>query len=583
MSIRNTWRRTVAVVAIATASCFTSNTHAEETITTGDGLLSLTANMPVEVRMGEQFTYSVKVTNASNNVTLHNIELKQLKAEGFSVDSTTSDAKGSPSKNDIQTKDKNDSEDKGQVSKGQVTKGQVNKGNISGQMMIAMLKPGESKTINVTASADEEGELRSCLAVVNYMPAICLTSQVVKPELELTKVAPKRADRCNVIELEYIVKNGGSGDVGPLVVTDTLGKGLSTIEGGSTLTFQVDGLAAGDSRRFVARVYATKPGSFSSRAIAKAQNSELTSRSKETTTEVIAADLAVEVNGPNRLYGEQLARFTGRVINTGNAAAEDVRVNVFWPEACNMVDISAPTIESSNRLPSKSKQQEQEEPTLSKNAGIANSDTKEKSDANDGDSDKIELAMTDKAFTIGRLEAGQTAVFEYAIRTGDVETLPTKVVARHVCTVDAAVDKANAKSEAVAMAMARADVVRFAAMQMVVLDDQDPVTSKSNVVYSIRVWNEGDANDSNVTMRAELPKGLEFVSANGPTEHSVDGSTVTFKPIKTMEPGARVDYKVIAKSTGDGDVRFTAMLNSKSLKKAVIGEESTRLFAQDAK
>ncbi len=275
----------------------------------------------------------LRKTSRSKRPRFHNIELKQLKAKCFSVDSTSTGSKNAESKNGKDAESK-----KGVESK------QDGKGKSSGDMMIAMLKPGESKTINVTASADEEGELRSCLAIVNCMPAICLTSQVIKPQLELTKVAPKQADRCNVIELE-----------------------------------------------------------------------------------------------------------------------------------------------------------------------------------------------------------------------------------------------ANAESEAKSMAIARVEIVRLPAMQMVVLDDEDPVATKSNVVYSIRVWDEGDANDSNVTLKAEIPEGLEFVSAKGPTEYSIEGSTVSFEAINTMQPGDRADYKVTAKCTGNGDVRFAAMLNSKSLTKVVTGEEPTRLFDQAAK
>ncbi|TWU24822.1 Large cysteine-rich periplasmic protein omcB precursor [Novipirellula galeiformis] len=562
MSKRSTWRLASVTAALAAASCIAITAQAEETLSTGDGLLTLTANMPEEVRVGEEFTYTVKITNASDNVTIHDIELKQLKAKGFSVETTSTGSKDAESRQSVESK-------------------QDKKGKRNSEMKIAMLKPGESKTVNVTASADEVGELRSCLAIVNYMPAICLTSQVVKPQLELTKVAPKQADRCDVIELEYSVKNAGSGDVGPFIVTDTLGDGLATIDGDETLKFEVDGLKAGDTRNFLARVYASKPGSFRSRAIAKAENSDLKSRSKETTTEVIAADLAVQVDGPNRLYGEQLATFTAHVTNTGNAAADDVRVNVFWPEACNLVDFSEPTMQSSNQSSGKSSDQSQDVPTMAKNAKKAKQGSADKNEGKNGDD--VELAMSDKSFTIERLEAGQTAVFEYAVRTGDVDTLPTKVVARYLCSVDAADDQADAKSETESMAMARAEVVRLAAMQMVVLDDEDPVAKKSNVVYSIRVWNEGDADDSSVTLKAEVPKGLEFVSAKGPTEHSVDGSTITFKPIKTMRAGDRADYKVTVKCTGNGDVRFAAMLNSQSLNKEVTVEESTRLFDQAAK
>ena len=144
--------------------------------------------MPEETRIGEKVSYQVEVKNTSDIVTLHDIELQQLKAKGFSIASTS-------------------------LTEAMGKKNSANKDAASdGIMKIAILKPSEKRTITVKASADEEGELRSCLAIVNYKPAICLTSQVIKPELELTKMAPKQASRCDVIELEYIVKNGGSGN-----------------------------------------------------------------------------------------------------------------------------------------------------------------------------------------------------------------------------------------------------------------------------------------------------------------------------------------------------------------------------------
>ena len=591
-----TWRFASATLALVAVSCFASHTQAEQSVTTGDGLLSLKANMPEEVRVGEEFTYDVKVTNTSDNVTLHDIELKMTKAKGFTVDSTSTQS------DDAQTE--KDGEN-GNGNGGNGNDSAVENGSGNGDMKIAVLQPGESVTINVKASADEEGELKSCLAIVNYTPAICLTSRVIKPELELTKTAPEQVDRCSVIELQYVVKNSGSGNVGPFVVTDKLGNGITTVEGNEELKFDVDGLAAGDSRQFVARVYASEAGSFGSRAIAKAEDSELKSRSNETTTNVIAADLAVRVEGPNRLYGEQLAKFTAYVANTGNAAADDVLVNVYWPEACNLVDISDPKIQSSDQFSDKVTEQQQDEPTVAESTG--DDDNQSASPNDEGSSDECsddagssdgaskdgessedqsdnngEVAMSDKEVTIGRLEAGQMAVIEYAVRTGKVDSLPTRIVARHICNIDAGEDQSAAQSETVASANVRTEVVRLPATQLIVFDDEDPVFSDSNVVYTIRVWNEGDADDSEVRLKAEIPEGLEFVSAKGPTEHSVDGSTIAFEPIETLSAGDRADYKITAKSIGDGDVRFTAILNSESLTQSVTAEEPTRLFAQEA-
>ncbi|GAA4450528.1 DUF11 domain-containing protein [Novipirellula rosea] len=575
------WLKTTPLftMLVAAAICVTpGNAHADETITTGDGLLSLRASMPEETRVGESFTYTVEVTNASDNIVLHDIELKQRKAKGLSIESVS--VKGADAKK--QNKDK---------SKKTTTEKTSNSGD---SMKIAMLNPGQSRTLEVTASADEEGELRSCLEIASYTPALCLSSKVVKPQLELTKTAPEKANRCDVIELEYAVKNGGSGDVGPFVVSDSLGDGLATIEGNSDLEFQVDGLKAGDTRKFVARVYAQKAGTFSSRAVAKAKKSDLKSRSKETSTEVITADLAVNLDGPNRLYGDQMAEFTASITNTGNAVAEDVQVRVLWPNQSRLLDMSDTSFAKQDK---QSKKSNQGEPTPAKNKksekdqkdkSANDSDAKKKSKNNesgnnDSNDQKIAMEMNEDTITIDRLEAGQTATFDYAIRAGDIDKLPTKVIATYVCAVDGAEDQAKAKARATSMAMAEAKIVRLPAMQMLVIDDEDPVSNGDEVVYMIRVWNEGDAADSKVKVVAELPEGLTFKSAEGPTKHKQDGSSVTFEPIKTMKPGDRMDYKVTAKASGNENVLFKATLSSEKLSQEVTTEEPTRLFSRQAK
>jgi uncharacterized repeat protein (TIGR01451 family) len=181
------------------------------------------------------------------------------------------------------------------------------------------------------------------------------------------------------------------------------------------------------------------------------------------------------------------------------------------------------------------------------------------------------------------LEAGQTAEFSYAIRTDNLDKLPTKVVARYVCTVDAAEDQAKSTGKVTATAMAKANVVRLPALQIAVVDEEDPVTSGSKVQYTVSVWNEGDAPDQNVQIVATLPKNLKFDSADGPTDVKNDSGKITFSPIKSFSPGDRVEYTITATPTGSGNARFEAALTSKMLKQKVIGEEPTRLFDSTSK
>jgi uncharacterized repeat protein (TIGR01451 family) len=269
---------------------------------------------------------------------------------------------------------------------------------------------------------------------------------------------------------------------------------------------------------------------------------------------------------------------------TGNVAAEDVRVQLHWPTAANLVDVSAPAMrnEQGNQQAEKSDKEKSSEsqngPTPAKDKS-AKSDGKSQSEDQQSDrQSETSMEMSERVLVIDRLEAGQTATFDYAVRAGDLDKLPTKIVATYVCTVDPAEDQAKSTARTQSTAMATAKVVRLPAMQMMVIDDEDPVIKGDQVVYTIRVWNEGDAPDSNVRLQAELPAGLEFVSADGPTKNSQDGSTIAFEPIKTMEPGDRADYKVTAKGTGDEAVRFQANLTSKHLPSQVSAEEPTRLF-----
>lgn len=132
------------------------------------------------------------------------------------------------------------------------------------------------------------------------------------------------------------------------------------------------------------------------------------------------------------------------------------------------------------------------------------------------------------------------------------------------------------------MAMADVKVLRLPALQLQVVDDEDPVQDGTSVTYTIEVWNEGDAPDSNVEIVATLPDALEFKDADGPTEASSDGKRIKFAPIETMEAGDRAQYTVTATPTGSGAVRFEASLKSKMLQQEVLGEEPTQLFASSS-
>lgn len=557
-----------------------------------DGPLSLNASMPSEVRTGESFEYEIQVQNKSDNIALHQIVLSQAKAKGFSVESMKLESEmdknkkksgknnksKQKNKSDKQSSNKSSSKASGNSDSSQQNQSDSKESSDSaGEITIKKLMPGQSDTVMVKATADKEGSLKACLEIKSYKPAICLTSQVVKPDLELTKKAPEKSNICKMIELQYTVKNNGSGDVGKFEIVDKLGKGLSTIEGKDKLSFDIDGLTAGETRQFVARVYAKNSGTFSSRATAKAKNSDLKSRSSETTTKVVATELDVRVNGPNKIYNEEPVTFNAEVTNTGNAPANDVQLTVQWPDAVSFVDMSDPEISKSDES---SSDDSDNQSSTSGEPTVASSGSASASSSKSGKSNKkSDMEMTSEEMSISQLKPGETATFSYTVRPGDADEIPTRVKAMAICAVDQAQDESAARSKTTATAMARTKVQRLPAMQLLVVDDEDPVPNGSNVTYTIRVWNEGDAPAKNVQLTAKLPEGLQFKEADGPTDATSEGQTVSFGELKTVEAGDRLDYRLTATSKGSGSVLLEVELESESLDKNVKSDEPTRLYS----
>ena len=169
--------------------------------------------------------------------------------------------------------------------------------------------------------------------------------------MAITKTAPEKVNRCDVIKLQYTVRNDGTGDVGAFKVVDQLGESIKTIDGNDQLEFTVDSLTAGEERKFLGRVFATEIGSFGSRAKAMAENSDLKSQSKETQTDVVAADLAVELTGPQQLLDAQPATFVAKVTNNGNATVSKVDVRVSYPSDAELVSVSDMQMTQSDSKP----------------------------------------------------------------------------------------------------------------------------------------------------------------------------------------------------------------------------------------
>lgn len=602
-----------------------------QSIRTGDGMLAIEANLPEQVRIGEQFTYDVTVQNATDNVTLHDIELRHADQSSLTIESIAQQDQGdqkklatdnqdAAAKSSQQNSDNKRPSDEPQsrfanpANQRQSADGFDGNSSSDQALTIQALQPGESQTFHVTASVDQEGPVKACLMITHYRPSICLQTTAIKPELKITKQSPQRNQLCEVIELVYTVTNDGTGAVGKFEIRDDLSDGLRTIDDQETLAFAVDQLKGGDTRKFVARVYATKTGEFRSRAYAKAVDSDLSARSENVGPEIVGAQLQVDVQGRNAVPSETPAVFTATVRNTGQAVAENIQVAVHIPENANLHRISDVQLrqrdpsqlatdrqsgqtrrsqyrgqvqESSDQPASqpnaeqsaverltrgrRSAQQSQAQPKQT--AGNASTKSGNAADQKT----ETQAAMRAEEFSIESLEPGQSAQFDYVLTARNQDRIETMVIARSICNFDGNQDVAyDATSEDTATASTR--IIRLPGLQVYTLDDADPAKVGSPITYTIRVKNEGEAPDQNIQITATLPEQLKLDNADGPTESQHEGSTITFQPIDQLNPGEEAEYTLTATVQSAGAAQLKVELVSQSFTSPVETSEPTQLF-----
>jgi len=111
-----------------------------------------------------------------------------------------------------------------------------------------------------------------------------------------------------------------------------------------------------------------------------------------------------------------------------------------------------------------------------------------------------------------------------------------------------------------------------------VVDPEESIEVGEELTYIVRVTSQGTVDGSDVGVKAMLPPQLEFVSAQGPTTHSMHGGVVVFSPLPGMSPRATATFRVVTKATSSGEGLFTVELTcnemlgwlKKTTKRAIV-------------
>ena len=90
--------------------------------------------------------------------------------------------------------------------------------------------------------------------------------------------------------------------------------------------------------------------------------------------------------------------------------------------------------------------------------------------------------------------------------------------------------------------------------------------------------NQGTKTANNIRLVALVPPQLRALSAEGPTQNTVDGGRVIFAPLQRLAPKADATYRIRVQGVVEGDQRLRVLVQSDEMNSPVTKEESTRVY-----
>lgn len=379
------------------------------------------------------------------------------------------------------------------------------------------LKAGETRSIQVTVLPTERGALNAT-AEVHFTAAAQSAFVVREPMLGISLQGPTEVLVGDPASQSVTITNPGNGIAKNVKLEALIPAGLEHPRG-ERLIMDVGSLNPGEARTIRLAVVAVTGGEKLVQVKATADGGLL--QESSSTVKVIAPSLVAEVEGPGLRYKGRNAKYTLRVANDGTIGTSNVRMMHKIPEGFEYI--------SSSRGAS------YDQPT------------------------RI------LSWFVGKLEPGKDAVIEVELQANRIGefTHYVRATSEHGSTTDTQIDTR---------------VEGASALVMDIVDLDDPVEVGNETAYEIKVTNEGSAAAENVGISCELPEGVKFVSAKGPSEVAVDQNLVLFKPLNSIPAGQTVTYRVHVVGSVDGNLRFRARMTSASSPDPLTFEELTRFY-----
>jgi uncharacterized repeat protein (TIGR01451 family) len=387
--------------------------------------------------------------------------------------------------------------------------------------MLGTLPAGKSRTIQVTMVPLQSGDV-AATAHVRFTGTTSGIFAVRQPILKVVIEGPKQVMIGDPAPHTVTLTNPGTGIAKNVVVQTQLPPGLDHPKG-KQLALQIGTLNPGETRTIRLALAATGPGSQGVQVMAVADGGLIDKA--QLALNVLAPSLNVVVDGPGLRYKGRNAIYGITVKNTGTIASNNIKMMQHIPMGMDYISSDrGATFDSTTRMVS---------------------------------------------WFIGRLGIGESS------------TLNVKLMAKEIGEFKQQV-RVTSEQGTTTDGMCVTRVEGVSSLTVDVSDIDDPVEVGEETAYEIKLTNEGSKEATNVVVDCDLPAGVGFLSAEGPTDHIADIDSLAFRPVTTLAPGKSVSYRIFVRGQKAGESRLRVKVSSDNLTDPIVREEMTRFYADKA-
>lgn len=382
------------------------------------------------------------------------------------------------------------------------------------------LAGGASQTIEVTFRATQPGSL-DLGTYVRHTSARQNTYKATEPKLELTLSGPQQVHVGEPASQTLVLKNPGTGTATNVTIDAVIPTGLEHAADGKHLQMDIGSLNPGEVRSVRLVLAAVSGGEQTVQVQARADSGLVRTAAAE--VKVVAPSLQAAISGPSLRYLGRQADYKIRVLNDGEAVTDFVQVNHRIPEGFEFVRADRGA--------------------------------------------KFDRSTRVLNWHVGRLESGDSLDLNVALKPESAGEFTHLV-------------QASSERGAQAKAQMTTRVQGAASLEMIIADLDDPVEVGTQTAYEVTITNEGTAAARAVGLTCELPQGMEFVKAEGPTEHRRQNVMLGFQPVGQLAAGKSLTYRIFVRGANAGDQRFRCRLTSEALQEPLFSEELTKFYSE---